>query len=165
MHVRVCSVLCVHVFFLQDLLSDRSRVLQVVLEEARAVAAKHGQPRRSRILVRAGAGRTHSSCLLQRRCTVFGWLAACGAAAAQPEPTAAELCTNCRDTVATRLLQPPVRPSIFSLLTRLCADAANTPSTSPFLTLFLTPSTSTPSMHPLLQLQPLAPKIIKLATY
>lgn len=40
---------------LQDLLSDRSRVLQVVLEEARSVAAKHGQPRRSRILVQPSA--------------------------------------------------------------------------------------------------------------
>jgi hypothetical protein len=46
--------LCVCFSFVQDLLSDRSRVLRVVLEEARSVAAKHGQPRRSRILVRAG---------------------------------------------------------------------------------------------------------------
>lgn len=47
-----CCSCCWLLLLLQDLLSDRSRVLQVVLDEARAVAAKHGQPRRSRILVR-----------------------------------------------------------------------------------------------------------------
>jgi hypothetical protein len=38
-------------FVLQGLLSDRQRVLQLVLEEAQAVADKHGRPRRSRIVV------------------------------------------------------------------------------------------------------------------
>jgi DNA gyrase/topoisomerase IV subunit A len=40
---------------LQDLLSNRSRILQVVVDEARAVATQHGQPRRSRIMVRGKA--------------------------------------------------------------------------------------------------------------
>lgn len=44
----------------QALLADRSRVLQVVLDEAKAVAAKHGQPRRSRILVRMQADVIHA---------------------------------------------------------------------------------------------------------
>lgn len=35
----------------QDLLGSRERVLGVVLDEAQAVADKHGVPRRSRILV------------------------------------------------------------------------------------------------------------------
>jgi hypothetical protein len=51
---------------LQDLLSDRSRVLQVVLDEARAVAAKHGVPRRSRIMVRHDVCCWHIAWL-------FGW--------------------------------------------------------------------------------------------
>lgn len=34
---------------LQDLLADKSRVLQLVLTEAEAVAAKHGTPRRTRL--------------------------------------------------------------------------------------------------------------------
>eukprot|EP00775_Hariotina_reticulata_P008929 gene8929-9106_t len=36
---------------LQDLLADRQRVLQLVLDEAQAVADKHGRPRRSRIVM------------------------------------------------------------------------------------------------------------------
>jgi DNA gyrase/topoisomerase IV subunit A len=38
---------------LQDLLSNEQRQRQVVLQEAQAVADKHGTPRRSRIVVSA----------------------------------------------------------------------------------------------------------------
>jgi DNA gyrase/topoisomerase IV subunit A len=40
---------------LQDLLSSQQRQLQIVLQEAQAVADKHGTPRRSRIVVGTSA--------------------------------------------------------------------------------------------------------------
>jgi hypothetical protein len=71
--VLCCAVLCCAV---QDLLSDRDRVLRVVLEEAKAVAAKHGTPRRSRIMVSTGLmGKVVGTPCKQ---SILSWSAFCG---------------------------------------------------------------------------------------
>jgi hypothetical protein len=48
---RLWFAVCALFTCLQDLLSNKQRQLQMVLQEAQAAADKHGTPRRSRIVV------------------------------------------------------------------------------------------------------------------
>jgi hypothetical protein len=90
--LRTVVLLCL---ILQDLLSDRSRVLRLVLDEARAVAAKHGQPRRSRILVSVPMWLPNSL-----GCAILLWHVLCSSTQSTPS---AGMCAHgsCWSTAAT----------------------------------------------------------------